>query len=104
MVGQTATISAQSVITQPITAAAAAAVVTGAAAATSTGAAAATAAAVTAAATAGAEAQEACSMLQSLLAASGRSLSPTQLAYVSRQIEVEPSALYVRLALRVVGK
>ena len=43
-------------------------------------------------------------MLQTLLAASGRKLTPAQLAYASQQVAVEPSALYVRLALRIVGE
>ena len=51
-----------------------------------------------------AAAEEACTMLQTLLTASGRKLSPAQLAYVSQQVAVEPSALYVRLALRIVGE
>ena len=43
-------------------------------------------------------------MLQTLLTGSGRKLSPGQLTYSSQQLAVEPSALYVRLALRIVGE
>ena len=43
-------------------------------------------------------------MLQLLLAQQGRCLTPGQWKFVAQPMAVEPTALYVRLALRVVGK
>ena len=48
--------------------------------------------------------QEAVDMLQALLATKGRRLSSAQEALIAKQIEVEPTALYVRLALRKAGE
>ena len=43
-------------------------------------------------------------MMQLLLAQQGRCLTPAQWEFVVPRLAVEPTALYVRLALRVVGK
>ena len=43
-------------------------------------------------------------MLQTLLADSGHKLSPVKLTYASQQAAEEHSALYVHLALRIVGE
>ena len=55
-------------------------------------------------ATGASAADEAVHMLERLLARQGRRLTQEQWAFVTPRLAVEPTALYVRLALRVVGK
>ena len=43
-------------------------------------------------------------MMKMLLAKQGRFLTPAQWEFVAPRVAVEPTALYVHLALRVVGK
>ena len=43
-------------------------------------------------------------MLERLLARQGRRLTQEQWAFVTPRMAVEPTALYVRLALRIVGE
>ena len=55
-------------------------------------------------ATGASAADEAVHMLERLLARQGRRLTQEQWLFVTPRVAVEPTALYVRLALRVVGK
>ena len=43
-------------------------------------------------------------MLRTLLAQQGRCLTPAQWEFVAPRVAEEPTALYVRLALRTVGE